>query len=93
MVLSLTAANVRAQHLQLASYKKAADAFAKAHDDITKKLEHLGDRASDFELLEIIAIDVASIAKKGTSTAMTLPRRPPTKDKKCPSTVTLWQWF
>jgi hypothetical protein len=54
----------------LASYKAAADSFAKAHTTIKKGLSGLGERQADLELLKRISSDVSQIVKD-SKTALT----------------------
>jgi len=63
IALSSVAAEVAAHRAYLVSYKTAIDAFAKAHDDLRKKVQGLGDPKADLELLTLIASDVATIVK------------------------------
>lgn len=72
LTLTAFAAEVTRHRTQLASYKTAADAFAKAHDELAKHLKGLGERKADEELLKLIATDVVNIAK-GVDTALTAP--------------------
>lgn len=61
--LAAVAIQVAAHRARLVDYKKAADSFVKAHDDLATHLEKLGDKDGDVELLKLIATDVVSIAK------------------------------
>jgi hypothetical protein len=74
--LTIALSSVRNQLIgyraQLASYKGAVAAFAKAHAHVRKKLSGLGDRKADLELLKLIAADVAVIARS-VKTATTKP--------------------
>lgn len=72
IALSSVAAEVAAHRTYLANYKTAIDAFAKAHDDLRKKVEGLGDPKADLELLKLIATDVATIVNSA-KTAITPP--------------------
>lgn len=69
IALSSVATELTAHRVYLASYKAAIDAFAKAHDDVRRRLSGLGDRKADLELLKLIASDVATIV---TSVKMTV---------------------
>ena len=75
IALSSVATELAAHRVYLASYKKAIDAFAKAHDDVRKKLSGLGDRTADAELLKLIVSDVTAIVKS-VDTALTPPAAP-----------------
>lgn len=72
IALSSVAAEVAAHRAYLVNYKTAIDAFAKAHDDLRKKVQGLGDPKADLELLKLIATDVATIVNSA-KTATTPP--------------------
>jgi hypothetical protein len=72
IALSSVEAELVAHRVYLASYKTAIDSFAKAHDDLRRRLSGLGERKADLELLKLIASDVVTIVKSG-QTALTLP--------------------
>jgi hypothetical protein len=75
IALSSVAAELAVHRASLAGYKRAVDSFAKAHGDLRKKLNGLGDRKADLELLKIIAADVATITRSA-KTAITRPPPP-----------------
>ena len=75
IALSSVATELAAHRVALASYKRAIDAFAKAHHDVREKLSGLGDRTADLELLKLIASDVATIVKS-VDTTITQPAKP-----------------
>jgi hypothetical protein len=52
---------IGANRLELANYKKAIDAFAKAHHDLKEHINNVGDRAGDLEVLQVITKDVSTI--------------------------------
>lgn len=72
IALSSVATELAANRVYLASYKAAIRAFAKAHDEVCRKLSGLGDRKADLELLKLIASDVVTIVKSG-QTAIASP--------------------
>ena len=72
IALSSVTTELAAYRIQLASYKAAIDAFAKAHDDLRKKVSGLGDPKADIELLKLITSDVVTIVKSAR-TALTAP--------------------
>jgi hypothetical protein len=73
IALSSVAAEVTAHRVYLASYKTAIDVFAKAHDDLRRKLSGLGDHKADLELLKLIASDVVTIVKSGQTAVASPP--------------------
>jgi len=75
IALSSVAAELTAHRVGLATYKKAVDGFAKAHDNLRKKVSGLGDPKADAELLKLIATDVAAIIKS-VDTALASPPPP-----------------
>jgi hypothetical protein len=73
IALSLVRDELAAYRAHLATYRGAVVAFAKAHSHIRKKLNGLGDRKADLELLKLIAADVVAITKS----VKTVINRPP----------------
>jgi hypothetical protein len=76
MSLSSVQNELAAHRSYLSSYKAAIESFAKAHNQIRKKLKGLGDKKADLELLRLIASDVATITRS-VKTAITRPPPPP----------------
>lgn len=72
--LRISATAIDNDKTAIIAYRKAVEAFAKAHDDLEKRIENVGDYKRDAEVLNEIAKDVATILGAAV-TATTPPKK------------------